>query len=46
MSLTKIPQESSVSQYSNQIHFLITEKLLFSQMICLLQVNKKLYAEL
>lgn len=45
MSL-KIPLESSISQQSNQIHFFITEKWLFSQMFYLLQVNKKLYTKI
>ena len=42
MSLTKIPLESSISQKSNQIHFLISKKLLFSQMFYMPRVNKKL----
>lgn len=46
MSLTKIPLESSISQQSNQIHFLTTEKRLFSQMFYLLPVNKNLYAKI
>lgn len=41
MSFTKIPLESSISLQSDQIHLLITEKWLSSQMFHLLQLNVK-----